>query len=223
MASRKRKFKIPGLAWVVGFLVVLMIVAFAIIHFSQAQSYDYNAFHITKAACVGTARECYYVEFSIRDQPYTISFYNHPKDVENIPVMPSALQTVLAGQRIANHTVYIAVPENAPGQVGIAGVALARVLGTRYGIVNLNVKGATFGTKEGQVTCSSANQRTIVVSLQQEPLDGVALVSPNCVVIGATDAERIVATSEAFTYHILGVIPTFTAPQFNSTNDTLLR
>jgi hypothetical protein len=219
MASRKNKTKLSGTTWLVIGLVAAMLIALAVVLFTPKEDYTYNAFPITKAACEGTDVDCYYVEFAIRGAPYTISFYNHPSEVEDIIVTPNALRVLLNMQDVRNHTVYIAVPTDAPAEFGIAGVALARILGTRYGIMNLNVKGAVLGNGPGEVSCSDASGRVLVIAMQEAAVDAVSVPQANCILLSATTPQMGVAVSEALTYRVLGVIPTFgRAPE--ATNST---
>jgi hypothetical protein len=200
------KNSIPGWVWfVVGSAVILGSVLLYV-HFAPKNDYSYHGFPIEKEKCAGTDLTCWFVALKVRDKPYTISFYNHPSAVEDIPVAPAALHSVLAMQQRANHTVTIAVPKNAPGEIGIASVALAQIMGSKYGIMNLNVKGAEYGT---DVDCSDANAQHLIITFHQEPLTAVTQPSPNCIVLGATNATDTIAVADAFAYHILGVIPTF--------------
>ena len=205
-----------------------MLIVLLVVLLTPEQDYSYNGFAITKAACTGSDLTCYYVAFAIRDKPYTISFYNHPQDVDNITVTATALRLALLMEEVENNTVYIAVPPDVPGQYGVAGVALARIMGTRYGIMNLNVKGAAYGKDAGEINCSHATPQTVVVVLQPSVADAVGVPVPGCIVMTATSPDMAIAVSEAFTYRMLGVIPTFVrAPKDentsgNSTNGTLL-
>ena len=169
-------------------------------------SYDYHGYAIQKGKCPGSNVTCWFVNFDERGQPYLMTFYYHPSQVENITVVPDALRvTELAN--LANSTLYITVPNNVPGEVGVAAIELTRVLGTRYNIANLNVKTAVYGTGPDQISCDNATGKTVIVSFEQGP-DAVYIQSVNCIIVSASDAQRAVAVADAYTYRILGIIYT---------------
>jgi hypothetical protein len=167
----------------------------------------YGNFTFNQGECPGTEKECWFGEFVLRKQPYIMTFYYHPSDVENIPVEPDTLR-VAELREITNHTVFIAVPQNAPGTIGVAAVELSRVLGTANNLLNLNVKGAAWG----DVTCENASGKVIVISIEQAAVDSVTFKQPNCIQIGATSDERAIAVADAYSYRLLTIIPTYIKP-----------
>lgn len=209
MASRKIKFGIPPIGWLFIGVIAILFIAVAAVLLQNEEDYSYRGFPIVRSVCQGTEITCWDVSLLIRNQPYVVTFYNHPSDVENIPVSGDALRAVIAMQNTVNHTVYMAVPSVSPGQVGVAGVALARIFGQRYGIMNLNVRGAELGNEPGQVSCANAGPRTLVIELMQGDIDATLMPSANCVQIIATNSSQVVPVAESFAYHVLGVIPTF--------------
>lgn len=203
----------PPAGWLLAGVVVILLAVLALVLLQHEEDYSYHGFPIEKTTCQGTDIVCWALSLSVRGQPYVMTFYNHPADVEDIHVSPEALRSIIAMQNVQNHTVYIAVPDGAPGEIGIAGVSLARVLGQRYGIMNLNVRGAPYGSGAGEVSCASAGPRTMIISIEQQDVDAVLLRSPGCIVISATNASRTISAAEAYAYHVLGVIPTFEQTQ----------
>lgn len=226
MTSRK----ISNATWfVAGFIITVAVTATAIFLTPKLFSHQddtYNSFSFSKSSCTASKQDCWYTALEIRNVPYTVTFYYHPRDVENISVARDTLKVPLL-VNVTNHTLYVVVPEEAPGSIGIAAVELSRILGKRYGIFDLNVKGAVYGTTEGQVSCADANNRTVVLLFEQAPVDSVFIRNRNCIVLAAVDADRAVAVADAYAYRLLGIIPTYALPQnlltTKLTNDTLLR
>jgi hypothetical protein len=211
MASRKNKISPIVWACIAGTIVLAAVIATVVLY--EPPNYDYRGYPIREGTCEATDKTCWYVTFTIRDNPYEISFYNHPGDVDSIPVTANAMNAILRMQRVPNSTVYIALPDNAPGSIGIAAVQLGRILGNRYDIMNLNVKGAIYGR---DVTCTNLTAQTLVITIQQGTTTAVSEPAPNCVLISAVNADNATSASEALSYRLLGVIPTYK-------NETLLQ
>lgn len=174
---------------------------------------SYNGFTFSKDACPGSTKECWFGEFYIKNNPYVVSFYNHPSEVDDIYVEPDTLR--MPSYSNTNHTLYLTVPKNAPGNIAIAAIELGRLLGTANNVFNLNVKAAS----DSEITCANASKNVIVLKIEQKPVDAVTITSPNCISIGATSDERSIAVADAFAYQLLGVIQ---QPK-NQTNATLPR
>ncbi len=209
MASRKNKISavtILGIILAVALVGLLVLVAR---NNAPADAEKYNGFPIQRGMCPGTTRECVLLSFEIRGNPYQIPFYNHPQDIESLPVAPAAVRSIIAMQKVENQSVLIVIPPNAPGDIGVAGVQLGRILGDRYGIMNLNVRATSAANLAS--ACTQANATTLVVWFESDKLNAVHEAQKNCIAISAIDGPGAVAGSEALTYRILGVIPTLSA------------
>jgi hypothetical protein len=209
----KSKFKVRPVVWfIIGFVVVAALLL-AVLRFTPATNYDYNGYPIVKSVCPSTQRDCYFVQLRLRDNDYTISFYEHPSDVDNIPISPASVLSVYQFQAVRKGTVYIALPEQAPGAIGLAGTELSRILGTRFDIFNFEVKAALIGDDQNKVSCRNATATQLIIMFRQQENNSVSLIAPNCVAIGATDVESSISVADAYAYHLLKVIPT----SFNTT------
>jgi hypothetical protein len=204
MASRKLS---NTTLLLIGAAAALAIVL-AIFLFSPKPDYSYKGFPFEKGACPGTEKLCWYANLEINDKPYLISFFYHPSEVDGISVAWDTIR-LPAYANVANHTVYITVPNNVPGSIGIAAIQLGRILGTRNGIFNMNVKAAVWGTDPGEITCANASKNTIVINFEQASKNEVYIKAANCIGIAATSDERAVAVADAFSYRLLGIIPTY--------------
>lgn len=197
-----------AIAWIAG-LVLLFVGVILAVKFLAAPVEDltYNGYPFVRAPCPGTDEECYFAELKINDQAYTIQFYHHPTEVEDVLFEYTALEALRSVREQPNPSVIIGVPDGAPGQIGIAGSQLGRILGERYGILGFAVTAQVIGSGEGLVDCDDARTNTAVIAFKQGP-DSISVPSPNCIVIGATDADRSIAVADAFVYRIFGIIRT---------------
>lgn len=185
---------------------VLVLATCAYLFFTRTVTNNYNGYVFTKGNCPGTTTSCWFVQFSIKGQPYTISFYNHPKDLSDVAIDPAAIYYVNQFAQQKNGTVYIGVPQEADGEVGIASVAVARILGSRYNIYNYKVKGAVEGTGTGQVSCNNAVPDQLIILYEQGKINAVGAQAQNCIIITGTDAPNVLRVSEAYTYYLLRIM-----------------
>jgi hypothetical protein len=179
-----------------------------------APDYTYNGYPFTRTACPGTDKICYFAELSINEQAYSIPFYYHPSQVEDVLFEYEALETLRNARARGNVTIIIGVPEGAPGQIGVAGSQLGRVLGKRYGILNFDVVPQVVGVGPEKADCDDGTPTTVVIAFQQGTFDGVFLASPNCIVLTSTSPEASIRVADLFVYRVFGIISTVrtTAP-----------
>jgi hypothetical protein len=135
-------------------------------------------------------------------------FYYHPTEVENVLFEYTALEALRNAREKPNPKVIMGLPDGAPGELGIAGSQLGRVLGTRYGILNFEVEAKVIGIGDDKVDCDDARTNVVVVAFKQGDVDAISVPSPNCIVVSAVSPERAIAVSDAFVYRILGVMRT---------------
>lgn len=219
-SQSKTKFSLVGAVWLGAFILFALVVLFGVKYFTTPQTdYTYNSYPFIKETCVGTEDDCYFAELQISGEPYTIQFYYHPSEVDDIMLEYTALEALRTTRTQPNPQVIVGVPDGAPGQIGIAGAQLGRVLGQRYGILNFNVTAQIIGVGADRVDCDDARTNTVVIAFRQGDVDGVFMPSPNCIVLSATDVDRSIAVADAFVYRIFGIIRTMReAEPTNSTS-----
>lgn len=196
-------------------VVVALVLVAAVVggvlawYFWPEPDYTYRAYPFTKDACPGTDKPCYFAILEIEGQPYTIPFEHHPTEVESILFEYAVLDYLRATRSQDNPLVIIGVPENAPASVGVAGAQLSRLLGKRYGVLNMEVVARTIGTGEDQVDCRHATLRQHVILFEQGSPSGVFVKAPNCIAVRAETPEALLPVIDAYSYRLLGIIPTF--------------
>jgi hypothetical protein len=196
------------MAWIaLGVFIVLSIVLFAFL-LRPEKDYTYNNYPFIKAKCPGTDDFCYFAELNIDGEAYTIQFYHHPSEVENVLFEYTALEALRVARTKQNATVIIGVPDGAPGQLAIAGSQLGRVLGKRYGILDFTVVPMVIGAGIDKADCDDARTNTVVIAFQQGIEDAVSVPSPNCIILSSTSPEQTIAVADAFVYRLFGIIRT---------------
>jgi hypothetical protein len=210
-------------AWTLaGILAVLIVIGTALILWQAKAPEDlparYNGIPLVRAACPGGG-DCWYAIVVLGGSQFEIPFFSHPVELEGILFERGAIDLLRRTRAEPQPTVVIGVPDGAPSSVAIAGVQVSRILGDRYGILNMTVLARTVGTGAGQVSCADATASRHILLFQQGPVDAVRVIGPNCVALQATDANRSIAVADAYVYRILGVIPTVVSTPSTPTRD----
>lgn len=139
---------------------------------------------------------------------YEIPLRNKPQDLEAIQVDPAVRQKTLNSGGI-----FITMQPELDQKAAIAGIQLAKVLGTAdYGVFKIPTQGAftaainTTAEQDYPVkTCQDAtpDTRVIILTLGEE---NTAYVSADCVIIKATDEDNLIKVSEAVVLKLLNVL-----------------
>lgn len=147
------------------------------------------------------------------DQPYTIPFYYHPRDLEDI-ILEENLRDKFFNIRDVGGSIFITLdPDADSNKIVIAGVEIAKITGERYGLLDVPTKSAFTKVPEGGstntatavVTCDQADEDTMVIWLV---VSGKNLVSSvgNCVVVEAKDYNETVRVADRLVYHLMGIM-----------------
>ena len=139
---------------------------------------------------------------------YEIPLRNKPQELEAIPVDDEVRQKILNSRGV-----FITMQPELDQKAAIAGIQLAKVLGTAdYGIFKIPVQGAftlpinTTNTSDYPVkTCQDATPdiRVIILTLGGE---NKAYVTADCVIIKATDEGNLIKVAEAVVLKLLNVL-----------------
>lgn len=139
---------------------------------------------------------------------YEIPLRNKPQNLKAISVDAVVRQKILNSRGI-----FITMQPELDQKAAIAGIQLAKVLGTAdYGIFKIPTQGAfteAINTTAGQdypvKTCQDATPdiRVIMLTLGGE---NMAYVAADCVIIKATDADNLIKVAEAVVLKLLNVL-----------------
>lgn len=143
--------------------------------------------------------------------PYEAPFYNHPLDIEDIAYDDSITDLVL---RQGHTNIIIAVSDNVGSTPVLAGANIARITGRLYG---LPTSSALYALPEARdvnqtifnyVDCSDATNLTPIVWINPQD-DNRAIYrdaeNPNCIIVGGTTDEEILASSDRLAYKLLEI------------------
>lgn len=155
----------------------------------------------------------WYVELSIKNQPYNIPFYYSPYEVENISINPQTLPAIKKFmQEHPNGRIFFAMdPYETTARLGIAGIEVARILGKRYDIFNFDVVTAFTRPYEDPnmsypvITCRNASSSSLVIIMNIGNGTGIGY-KDYCIVLQADTANTTVKVADAFAYRLLGII-----------------
>jgi len=124
----------------------------------------------------------------VREQPYDIPFYYHPREIEDIVVRDHDADTLLTARNRTVEQVFVSVDPDAGAKVAaIAGVEIARLTGSKYGLLNLPTTGALTRPDNTTadypiLTCKDATPATVIskaptISVRLRPYRSAVVVS----------------------------------------------
>ena len=191
----------------VGILVALVAVP-KYLKKEQLRSDQYNHFDFVQ-------REdgFWYTVVNKGNQPYSLPFYYHPREVEDV-IVDAAIRDRFFRIRDLNGSIFITLdPDSEDNHIVIAGVEIAKITGERFGLLNVSTRSAF--TKQPSsasadsptpiVTCSQAGNRTMVVWIAVTGAN-VASSQGNCIKLEAKNYTDTVRVADSVMYHLLGIM-----------------
>ncbi len=139
---------------------------------------------------------------------YTIPLRNGPKDLEKIDVQKDINNLILNKEYV-----YITMSPEYTGKSVIAGIEIAKVLGTAsYSVFKISTEGAlTFPANNTNVTgtpiinCKDANKELGVILLNLGKENKI-YSNKECVILEAKDEDSLIKVADRFVYNLLGVM-----------------
>lgn len=188
-------------------LILIMIVGLLILFFSiryfynpetNEDNYIYNGFKFTKVS------NLWFTEVQINDKLFRISMRYSPRELEHISVEPGTYEKIVSSKKI-----YFTVPGNLSSVAVLAITELGRIVGTRYGILNIPSQSAlTEASNNGTFvkTCKDAVNGTGVILFKTGNTTAV-YSDKNCVIIQGENDWDIVKAADRVTFGLLGIMP----------------
>jgi hypothetical protein len=191
-------------------IIVLLLLVFVPSYLRQKQSQDdkYNGFDFVKRE-----DNLWYTVVNKGDQPYSLPFYYHPRDLEDV-VVDRNVRGKFFAIRDNNGSIFVAFdPDSESNRIVIAAVEVAKITGERYGLLNVPTRSA-FTKSPGDAltdteipvkTCKDADNKTIVVWLVVTDKN---LVSSNgyCVILEARNYTETIRVADRLVYDLLGIM-----------------
>jgi hypothetical protein len=189
-------------------ILVLLGIVFIPRYFAakEKQENAYNGFDFTHDG------EFWFTVVSKGNQPFSIPFYYHPKDLEDIVVEEGVRDKFFAMQ--GNGSIFVAVdPEAGNNKVVIAGVEVAKITGDRYGLLNVPTKSAflrapvsaTVNTQTPILNCANATSKRMIVAIIASDKNLVSSRN-NCIVLESKNYNESIRVADRAMYHLLGIM-----------------
>jgi hypothetical protein len=134
---------------------------------------------------------------------YNIPFYNSPRQVEDVPYQEGS-RNALLGKQI----VYLTQDIGSPAEVSLAAIEVGRIVGQRYGLLNLNTKAAiTSNASEGSptITCDDVSRNTGVVYFKISNTTQV-YEQDGCLIVEGSSPDEIVRAADRLSYMLLDIM-----------------
>ena len=188
-----------------GMLAVVFVPKY--MHKAELQNDKYNNFEFARQG------DNWYTAVNKGGQPYQILMYYHPRDLEDI-VVDSTVRDRFFALKDNNGSIFITLdPDGSDNKIVVAGVEIAKVTGTRFGLLDVPTRSAfikapanaSANTPTPIKTCKDANGTTMVIWLT---LSDKNLVSAegNCIILEAKSYNDTVKVADRLVYQLFGIM-----------------
>ncbi len=200
-------------------LIVVFAVIYGVLSYLNNEAFKKNQaeyqFEFNHFEFVQSSDGLWNTEMQIGKNLYSIPFHYSPKEIDSVTINnPSAILNTFITLKKNDGLVYVTVDPNTQSSAVIAGVEVARVLGTAYNLYNLRVASAFSVApsyvnetieKYPVITCANQNATTVVVTIETGPSNTV-IKDKNCIRVIGTNYTEAIRTADALNYHLLGII-----------------
>ncbi len=152
----------------------------------------------------------------VGSQPYDIPFYYHPRETESVVLEPGLTARFL-DPRLRPKQVYLSLDPESRSVVVIAGVEVARILGYRYQLLNIDTRGAFFAppvsegaeTEHVVMTCDDATAERVVILFDEGPYEMIFTdnENPSCIHLQYREENGSIRVADRFAYGLLRIMP----------------
>jgi len=187
-------------------LVVIIIIGLLVLFFSikylyhpeiVKESYVYNGFKFTKIS------NLWLTEVQIGNTFFRITTRYSPKEVEHVIFEPDVCRKIINSNQI-----YFTVPGNLSSVAVLAITEVGRIVGTRYGILNIPSKSALTWANDNKTlvkTCKDAVNGTGVILFRRG--NSTAVYSDkDCIIVQGEDDWDIVKAADRLTFSLLRIM-----------------
>jgi hypothetical protein len=204
--------------WTIVIAVLVVLAIFAVfIYFGYSMrtprplEKDYGAYHFTMDRSVPENERVWWTQVQKGNQAYNLPFFYGPWELEQIAVPRSTLEHIWKKQLDKSISVYVSIDPNSTGTAVVAGANIARIIGTKYRIFNMNVSAALTAqgsTSTQVISCANSSSKVFVYEIRLGATTAISLGGQNgtCVVIQAQNASDLLRAADAYSYNLLGVM-----------------
>lgn len=188
-------------------LIVIIIIGLLVLFFSikylyhpetNEESYMYNQFKFTRMSGL------WFTEIQAADKVFRIPTRYSPRELEQISIEPNVY-----GKVIGSREIYLTVSNNLSSVAVLAAIEVGRIIGTRYGVLNIPSTGALteWANDETPVkTCKDAVNGTGIIWFKIGNKTAV-YSDKNCVIVQGKDEWDIVKAADRLAFGLLGIMP----------------
>ncbi len=215
--ENKKESKEKSSSLIIGIIIGIVIIAFLSAVFiikpgQDTQKYKDSDYEIYNGFVFDQSGDFWITNIELNGIPYEAPFYNHPLDVQDTPYDESITPFIL---ETGHSNFIIAVSDNVGSTPVLAGANIARITGKLYGIPTSSALYATPDQRDENQTgfpyvdCSDATRLTPIFWINVN--DTTQSIyrdqnNSNCIIVGATNNDEILESSDVFAYHILQII-----------------
>ncbi len=152
-------------------------------------------------------------ELTVNQQPYTMQFHYHPRDVDTILLEDGITDELI---RHRPRELYLTFPPDASSTLILAGVEISKITGDRRGengVLRIPTMGALQeAPQEGGasfpiITCANASQERVVIDFSAGTQNRIYRDrNPNCIIVEYTSPQDAVRVADRFSYELLQII-----------------
>ncbi|MBR9702611.1 hypothetical protein GOV10_01115 [Candidatus Woesearchaeota archaeon] len=173
---------------------------------------SYNGFEFEER---GSGNKTIWVtRIDVNGQLYDIPFYYLPTEVEDILFEPG-LADAISQAALRPEIVYITLDPDEGSRPVIGAVEISRLLGNRYGLLNLNVhatltrppanRTGTFNDTMTYMTCENATAGILIIQYEEADSNRV-WHEGNCIRVTYKTPEDSIRVSDRFAYELLSIM-----------------
>jgi hypothetical protein len=190
-----------------GIILVILLGFFAYNQYRTKQeqvSNQYNGFDFAQAQ-----GGLWVTRIEIGRQPYDIPFYHHPKELEDVIIDRNAIKPIEAAPR----QVFIAIDPDAGAEPVVAGVEISRITGNKYGIYDIETRGALSRPVDGRtdlpvINCQNSTPDKVVIQFVEAKQNVITRSDryPSCIIINYKNASESVRVADKYAYMLLKIV-----------------
>lgn len=205
--ERDREIKKNVLKFFIAFgLLVIIIVGGSLLYkyyqSEKLKKYEYNGFKFYK-----TEDGFWTTLIESKGQLYTIPFYYHPKELEDIQIEKNIEDKILKNYV---KEIYISFDPDAGSVPVIGGVEISRITGFRYNLFNIPTRSALSREDDKGVetiikNCSDAGNGTIVILFQKADYNKIYL-DKDCIILNYNETNSSIKVADRFVYTLLKIM-----------------
>ncbi|MBC8495476.1 hypothetical protein H8D36_04950 [archaeon] len=205
MMKKSSKKSNESKVWFIVIVIVICVVLIGSIYYSkhkvesQVNANNYHEFQFY----YDQSSELWFTKIELNKVPYTIPYYFHPNELEDINVEEDVENIILVYRP---KKIIISLPGDSSSDMAIAGIEIAKITGERYEVLNIKTVSAVNDLVEGlpYATCDNASQEVVVISFKKSNRNTVYGYN-RCIILEYKEGDAV-RVADAFSYSLIKVM-----------------